>query len=235
MRFIVKKTTKCGLFELICPFPCRGCGRLGGVLCECCKNDIIMEKMNHCMQCGDAIFTKCSKCASIFSATFAVGYRDELIGSLAEEYKFFGIRSLKGVLVDILDEFLPDMDGDIVIVPLPTIQRHIRERGFDHTYEIAKGLAKKRGWSVEKIIVRGKNTVQVGANDIERRRQALKAYKLEGDIDANKTYLLFDDIWTTGATMNAVGRLLKRNGAKKIVAVVLATSRGREHEEKIIR
>ena len=233
MGFIVKITTKCGVFDLLCPDRCRGCGVLGEVLCGCCKNDILGDKMNHCLKCGKVISDKCPDCSLPFSATFAVGYRDELIGALVEEYKFFGVRKLGGILSEILDDFLPDFSSDVAIVPLPTIQKHVRERGVDHTFSVAKKIAKKRGWEVQKLLVRNKNTVQLGANEETRRKQAKEAFLFQGEIDAEKTYILFDDIWTTGASMTEAGKILKKQGAKKIVAVVFATNRkGKKPEIK---
>lgn len=225
MGFIVKNTTKCGPLDLLCPYRCRGCGELGEVLCECCKNYITSEKINHCLKCKKVINEKCQNCNLPFSATFVVGYRDELIGALAEEYKFFGVRKLGKILTEILDDYLPDFSGDVVIVPLPTIQKHVRERGVDHTYQIAKRLAKRRGWKTEKLLLRNKNTVQLGADMDKRRRQAKEAFLFHGEINENKTYVLFDDIWTTGASMMEAGRIFKKMGAKKIVAVVFATNR----------
>ena len=226
MGFIVKNTTKCGVLDLVCPYRCRGCNELGTILCECCKNDIIQGSTNHCPKCGKVIFNKCEECKFLpFSATFVIGYRDELIGALAEEYKFFGVRKLAKVLADVVDEILPDFAMDVSIVPLPTIRKHVRERGVDHTLKIAEILAKKRKWKVEPLIVRKKNTVQLGANEEKRKKQAKEAFSFQGKIDERKTYVVFDDIWTTGSSMIQVGRILEKNGAKKIVAVVIATNR----------
>ncbi len=234
MGNIVKITTKCGVLDLVCPYHCRGCGELGEVLCECCKKYITSEKLNHCLKCGKVINEKCQECVLPFSATFAAGYRDELIGALAEEYKFFGVRKLGTALAEILDEFLPDFNGDVVVVPLPTIRKHVRERGIDHTYLVAKKLAKIRSWKVQRLLIRKNNTVQIGADETLRRKQAKEAFLFQGEIDEKKTYLLFDDIWTTGASLTEAGRILKKAGAKKIVAVVFATNR-KGKKPKIMR
>ncbi len=233
MGFIVKNTTKCNAFDLVCPYHCRGCGELGDVLCECCKNYITSEKLNHCLKCKKVINEKCDSCILPFSATFALGYRDELIGALVEEYKFFGVRRLGKILAEILDDYLPDFSGEVVVVPLPTIRKHVRERGVDHTYQVAKKLANLRRWKVERLLLRNKNTVQLGADMDKRRKQAKEAFLFYGEIDEKKTYLLFDDIWTTGASLTEAGRILKKAGAKKIVAVVFATNRkGKKPEIK---
>lgn len=234
MGFIVKNTTKCGVFDLVCPHRCRGCGELGELLCKCCKKDILDAAMNHCLYCGKVIDFCCSECKKNFLGTFVVGYRDEMIGALVEEYKFFGVRGMERILGEVLDEFLPDFNGEIVIVPLPTIRKHVRERGVDHTYQIAKNLAKRRGWKVERLILRKKDTVQVGAGEKLRKKQAEEAYEFFGKVDKEKTYIVFDDIWTTGASVTEVGKILKKNGAKKLVAVVLAINR-KGKKPKIIR
>lgn len=234
MDFIVKNTTKCGLLDLVCPHRCRGCGELGAVLCDCCKKDLLDGAINHCPKCGKVIDGVCAECKTPFDATFVVGYRDEMIGALAEEYKFFGVRGMEKVLGDVLDEFLPDFGEEMVVVPLPTIAKHVRERGVDHTLMMGKRLAKKRGWKLEQLILRRKNTVQLGAGAKLRRAQAKEAYQFRDKIDERKTYLLLDDVWTTGASMTEAGKILRENGVKKLVAVVLATNR-KGKKPKIIR
>ena len=79
---------------------------------------------------------------------------------------------------------------DGVVVPLPTINKHIRERGFDHIGLIAK----KTGWRVEKLLKRRNKTVQVGASAEMRKKQAATAYRIAGKIDPKAEYLLMDDV-----------------------------------------
>lgn len=83
----------------------------------------------------------------------------------------------------------------------------------------------------ERILERRNKTVQVGASGEKRRKQASEAYgvtrrwlKRSGDrLNPNLTYLLVDDVWTTGASMEAAINVMKAAGAKKIVgAVILA-------------
>ena len=227
MLFIVKNTTISSIFDIVCPHLCRGCGRIGKVLCECCKNNITGEHLNYCPKCKKPIKNgECEDCKLPF-LTFMVGWRDEKIGELAEEYKFYSVRAMAEALAEILDETLPYFADEVIIVPLPTIEKHKRERGLDHTLAVAKKLAKRRGWKVGKVIERAVNTVQVGANAKERVSQAKRAYKIKDGFaaDSKRIYLLFDDIWTTGASIEAAAKLMQKAGVKNLVASVLAVNR----------
>ena len=110
----------------------------------------------------------------------------------------------------------------IILVPLPTIRKHIRERGFDHTlrlcFELENFLQKrleKLGMKVEyeDLLVRKNKTVQVGKEKKERVKQAEKAYGIrEGIKIENKTlYILVDDVTTTGASLTAAKKILQAN------------------------
>lgn len=225
MGFIVKNTTIKNPLDLICPHTCIGCGTLGDTLCGCCKNNILQDHINYCPVCKhEAPSGLCKNC--FLPPCFMVGWRDELVFKLVEEYKYRSVRAISEALAELLDGVLPEIDGEVVIVPLPTIKRHVRERGFDHMMKIAKALAKKRGYQVQPILKRAKDTVQVGANREARLVQAAEAYAVNGVINKDVTYLLVDDVWTTGASMKAATKKLQRAGALKIVLAVLAVNRG---------
>lgn len=121
----------------------------------------------------------------------------------------------------------------IVLVPLPTIRKHIRERGFDHTlrlcFELENFLQKRLddfGISVEyqSLLVRKNKTVQVGKEKKERVKQAEKAYGIREGVEIeNKTlYILVDDVTTTGASLAAAKKILQ---ADRVWAAVLMKER----------
>ena len=121
----------------------------------------------------------------------------------------------------------------IVLIPLPTIRKHIRERGFDHTlrlcFELENFLQKRLeglGVKVEyqDLLVRKNKTVQVGKVKKERMRQAEKAYGIrEGIKIENRTlYILVDDVTTTGASLAAAKKILQTD---RVWAAVLMKER----------
>ena len=210
MPIIVKNTTFIKPMDLLFPHSCRGCGLTGEVLCECCKNNIIKNR-------------KSLKKSNMY----VVSRRDGLLDELIQDYKYHSIRALARPLAEMLDAVIPkNLPKNSIIIPLPTATNHIRSRGFDHTLKIAKNLGKIRNYQVEKILLRNKNTVQVGAGRKTRLTQAKSAYTLNPKIKIKKdaTYILLDDVWTTGASITAAKNLLQKAGAKNIKVAVLAYS-----------
>lgn len=229
MPFIVKNTTIIGLLDLLAPHSCRGCGLTGYALCDRCKNYILEHRKNICPNCKNPNPTGfCPNCDEL-PTTYVIDERSNLIGELVHDYKYHSVRALARPLAELVDEALPDFDGSVTIVPLPTSSDHIRERGFDHTLHLARKLVKIRGsnYGVEKIIARSRNTVQVGTNRAKRLVQAQEAYRIDSGakIDPSRTYLLLDDVWTTGASIRACLEKLRKAGAQRIVVVILALSR----------
>lgn len=213
MRYIVKNTTKINVFDLIAPHTCRGCGALGSVLCDCCKNNLINEK-NIINKNGLSLY--------------CVGHRNGILAKLIHDYKYYSARAIGPILAELLSNILPNTNGNVVIVPLPTISRHIRERGLDHTYLIAKKTAKILGkrYQVKQLLLRKNNTVQVGADRKTRINQAKNAYEIAPNtiINETTTYILFDDVCTTGASIKAAKKKLQQAGASKIILSVIAIS-----------
>lgn len=145
-----------------------------------------------------------------------MGLREGVLRRLIEVYKYHSVRSACFELADLLKAFLLD---DYVLVPLPTIGRHVRERGFDHIELICK----KTGLRLEKALVRSNNAVQVGADKRERAEQAKTAY-IAKNVEPERNYLLVDDVWTTGASMMAACEQMRLVGAKRLSIAVIAKS-----------
>lgn len=215
MPNIVKNTTLPSLLDILAPHSCRGCGRIGNILCNRCKNDIILENSNAKI-----------KTPNSFPPTFVVGQRIGLLDNLIQDLKYHSVRAVAKTLAILLHQTLPRFESSTTIVPLPTISKHIHSRGLDHTLLISKHFAKIRHFKVEKLLIRNQNTVQVGTDRQTRIKQAAKVYSINPSIKVNPdtTYILFDDVWTTGASMKAAVKKLRQAGVKKIIVAILAVS-----------
>lgn len=213
---VVKKTIPEKLLDMLLPFYCRGCGKAGSLLCDDCKSNI---KIIGRVPAGN----KDIKLGEI-EELYIGGFREGALKNLIADYKFKSVKKATEILVSILDEAVPK-GLNVVIVPLPTIRKHIRERGFDHTKRIAKEFGKRRGLLVSEVLLRVNKTVQVGADEETREKQAAEAYAVDMEkFDADKTYLLLDDVWTTGASMRSAAKKLREAGAKQILGASLSLS-----------
>ena len=223
----VNITTFPSLLDLIAPHSCLGCGTLGTILCDRCKKYLIRTHRNICPRCKAQKYSHlCDQCPEL-PPTYTLGMRHELLDLLVHELKYSSNRSIATALAELLARTLPrDLPTSTTIVPLPTSTRHIRERGLDHTLLIAKRLARLRGWTVTRALERARNTTQVGSARRDRLAQADAAYVISNTFrpDASTTYLLLDDVWTTGATMLSALNKLKNAGATDVRISIIALS-----------
>ena len=106
---------------------------------------------------------------------------------------------------------------DAVLVPVPLHPRKQRERGYNQSRLLADALAAAAGGAVrvEDLLVREVDTVTQTSFDRRSRRENLKnAFALAEGAPLNPAqhYVLVDDVFTTGSTLNGCARVLRRAG-----------------------
>jgi len=212
----VKITIEKFILDMVLPNRCVRCQREGGIFCDRCKKYISIINPGYVME--DMYG---------FEKLLIAGLKEGWFERMVRDFKYKGRRDYGEFLAEKLGEVI---FGEvkrieirkIVLVPLPTIRKHIRERGFDHTlrlcFELENFLQKrleKLGMKVEyeDLLVRKNKTVQVGKEKKERMKQAEKAYGIrEGiKIESKTLYVLVDDVTTTGASLTAAKKILQAN------------------------
>ena len=211
------------LLAIIAPHHCYLCGETGPILCQSCKYDIASDAQTGCIVCGSATENGiCSSCRTSYEKAWCVGERIDELERLLDDYKFERVRAAHVVLADLLHLVLPVLPSNTIIVPVPTIAPHIRQRGYDHTVLIAKRLAKLRDLPCRHLLKHNGVSTQRGANRKTRIAQAKQAYRVYSDIDRSINYLLVDDIVTTGATLQYAAKTLKDAGATDVWVAAIA-------------
>lgn len=212
------------LLGWLAPHYCVSCGEIGSLLCDSCKYDIISEPADCCLLCGrpSAPSGACKGCRSPFERTWHVGERSGAIEELINQYKFHYAVAATVPLGGMLLSCLPKLPAGTVIVPVPTIRAHVRQRGYDHTLLLARYIARQLGVPVERPITRLTTTVQRGAGRKQRLVQAGVAFTVRGEVLPGVPYLLIDDVVTTGATITHAAKALCQAGATEVWAAAIA-------------
>jgi ComF family protein len=220
----VKNTMIDTLLSYIAPHYCCGCGTIGSLLCDNCKYDITSEDFSTCIVCGDLAnrFGICNSCSVPYTRAWCIGERSGVLQRLIGTYKFQNAQSGYKILGDLLLDRLEVLPEETIVVPIPTVASHIRQRGYDHTLLIAKYFARKRGYKMEKTLERLTSTKQRQATKAQRVMQAKAAFGLSRGIIPDVPYLLIDDVVTTGATLQYAAKILKDHGAREVWVAAIA-------------
>lgn len=158
----------------------------------------------------------CSQCLVPFERAWCVGFRTDSLERLIDLYKFSRAIQAATVLSELLDTRLPTLPNTTVIIPIPTIRKHIRQRGYDHTLLVARKLAHLRSLTVQSHLERRSQTVQRDATKATRIAQAKEAFVTHQRLDPDTPYLILDDVVTTGATITYATKVLRDAGARRV-------------------
>src|SRR5262249_52493005 len=112
------------------------------------------------------------------------------------------------------------------IVPVPLHERRLRERGFNQASVIAAALSKQLKLPVDEVsLVRAGTSEKYragldakGRQDTVRGAFVVKHPRLVED----ENVLLVDDVFTTGATVNACAEALKASNARNVLVLTIA-------------
>lgn len=111
-----------------------------------------------------------------------------------------------------------------VLVSVPLHPKRLRERGYNQSTLLARGLSAKSGIPFWDCLRRVRNTPhQTGLNRNQRLHNLDGAFTLKAGVRiTGKKILLVDDVFTTGSTLRACAGVLHRYGATQIKGICLA-------------
>lgn len=212
------------ILSILAPHLCSGCQQIGTLLCDNCKYNITSEPYQSCLSCEKPVNASgvCNRCRVPYVRAWCVGERTDALQRLIGLYKFERTQSAYKVLGDLLLDTLPVLPANTVVVPLPTVRAHVRERGFDHTVLIAKYIARKRGLTYRPLVERVHSSTQRHATAKQRLAQAKIAFHVNNPVDPELNYLLIDDVVTTGASITYASKALIDAGARHVWVAVIA-------------
>ena len=152
------------------------------------------------------------------------------IDSLLKQLKYhnrFELADLFGFLLYQLWSKLPDDHCGTTLLSVPIHISKWQSRGYNQAHLIAKSLAKYSLLNYQpEVLTRSKAAPsQVGQSGRQRRKNINQAFNLNNHKQSLPSrVILLDDVITTGTTVNAISKLLKRAGVKQITVLTLALS-----------
>ncbi|GHB94967.1 ComF family protein [Cerasicoccus arenae] len=111
-----------------------------------------------------------------------------------------------------------------ILVPIPLHSLRERERGYNQSLLIARQMAEASGCALAPALRRVKHTeTQTRLDRAQRQANMRAAFALDPKtkIDPTARYILVDDVFTTGSTLNSAAQELCRAGAKQIDVATL--------------
>jgi ComF family protein len=172
---------------------------------------------------------RCRGRYTIDGTSAALVYRG-IVKKLVYQYKFAPhLFDLSRVMCDFLYESAIQQESleeylrpPCVITSVPLYRSRHLARGYNQSELLAKNLAKKLGVRCINASYKVKDTSsQVGKTEQER-RDSIKGAIVVRKVDMPKRILIIDDVLTSGATMNEMAKVLKKNGAKYVWGLALA-------------
>jgi ComF family protein len=148
---------------------------------------------------------------------------------LLQRYKFHQALDLRETLLDRLDQALSSALAEQPdwVLPVPLSRQRLRERGYNQSLELARGLARRRRLPCEPgLLLRLRDTAhQLQLPPGQRAANVKSAFAVEPRRAAalhGSHVALVDDVMTTGATLFELARVLRQAGAARVEAWVVA-------------
>ncbi|MBI1750483.1 MAG: ComF family protein [Acidobacteria bacterium] len=233
------------LASLVFPAPCRICeatlitaSRIP--VCPSCLASFQPLRGAACKKCGRPFVSDvaaaapqplCHLCRrDVYNFDLArsfAAYTDAMVRAIVL-LKYHAVTPLGGWFATRLEEMVardPDAFAADVVVPVPLHVSRLRERGYNQAELIARPLAKRLGLPLRSyLLVRMRpRPDKLKLTRKERWRTVRGAYAMREDTSIDKVrVLLVDDVFTTGATLDACARVLREAGAGRVVALTVA-------------
>ncbi len=215
------------IISIYAPLECVGCAAEGEILCPNCI-PLLPAPDSRCYRCNRT--TKhgrtCALCradSALVSANAATIYQD-VAKELILKLKFSRVQAAAEIMATIMaQQYSHLVAEDVLIVPVPTATKRVRNRGYDQAVLIARSFARQTGRRYCPLLLRVGSQEQIGAGKVQRQQQLHGVIRVKRpDRVRGARILLVDDVMTTGATLEAAAGGLVQLGAKAVGSLVFA-------------
>ncbi|MDD3627036.1 MAG: ComF family protein [bacterium] len=229
------------LFNRYCACCGKGLSFSEQTVCSLCLDSIeTFEEIITCSKCGKPVrdYTPsadnyicgiCSRKRFHYSELYVFGPYKGKLKDLLITYKFRNRSDLSEIFAELLmldERFLDFISDGELFIPVPLSDKRLNFRGYNQVYLILKHLKfRLHGLKIEERVIKRVRETEFQKNlKITARRANIRGafHVTSEETVKGKNIVLFDDIYTTGATAGEISRILKRAGARKIKVAVIA-------------
>lgn len=213
---VLLRSTTAYVLDLIFPPSCVGCGKVGQSWCDRCASAVENVAPLHHLPHEPAL-----------SAVAATGLHEGRLREAVQALKYENVRSLAQFLGTRMAACLYSLNWSFdTLLPVPIGNDRLRERGYNQAGLIAAALAQEVGVAFQpSLIWRTRETrSQVGLTKAERQRNMLGAFSAHPSELRQRSVLLIDDVFTTGATLHACAIALRAVGAHEVYALTVTAA-----------
>jgi ComF family protein len=223
LRELPWRALRDALLDLLLPRACARCGReeaFTAVLCRPCRSSLPTLAPD-----------PAPPPVPIADWSAAVAYAGEIEDWVHRfKYPAPGLAGLDTRPLALVEELVVEAAGRVsgppveIVVPVPLHPRRLRARGFHPAGVLARAVARRLDapLAADALVAMRAIPSQTGLDRAARRRNVQGAFAPRTGFAAPPVVALVDDVATTGATLAACARALRRAGARRVVAVCVA-------------
>lgn len=220
--------------DLLFPPQCGGCGQTGHRFCPACGAALAFLPVPVCERCGypsdphdpphHCHIPARAPLAGVRSVAFFEGplrhalhrlkyQRDVILADALAETLYTAWQTLR-------------LPGDTV-TPIPLSAQRLRERGYNQAGLLAQAFAELTGlrYAPAALMKIRHTQSQVELTAAERRANVAQAFQAEARQCAGRSFIVVDDVCTTGATLLSAAEALRAAGAAQVWGFTLGRAR----------
>ena len=221
------------LLDFALPPRCPGCGAITAEphrFCLACWSQLVFLGEPCCAVCAlpfehageaGAVCAGCLAHPPAFARMRAAVAYGEIPRKVALKLKYGGRPGVAETMARFIERHLAFAAGEALLAPVPLHRWRIWKRGYNQAALIAAALARRAGIEPRlDLLERVKATPPLKAMNPQQRRDAVRgAFRIAAkhkERVRGRDVILVDDVYTSGATVDACARVLKRAGAARV-------------------
>ncbi|HEY5548875.1 MAG TPA: ComF family protein [Coriobacteriia bacterium] len=218
--------------ELLWPARCAGCDLPGVMLCASCGSALHpIRSDTACPRCGapDGVHgcAECGRTELVFERARCAGVFEWPLDRMIRLHKDAGELRLTDPLAMLVAHAAGEWcDWAQAVVPAPTSPGAIARRGFDHGAQLVAAFSALTGVPALDVLRARPRRDQRGLTRESRAANARASIVPLQGAAVPQRVLLLDDVFTTGATLDAAAAALMSAGAGEVRALAVARACG---------